>query len=157
MCWSVAAYLTELATLLNVPFRLVPMVVTAVITTTAMRAAIRPPGGLPAAAFGGPAALMSHLAPAGPVYQAGTLSGNPVAVAAGLTTLRHADDAAYALLDGNADRLAGLIGGALSAPCEGHLPIVITIPSLNFLILHIPSWYTYMNLALSITLFGMTM
>ena len=50
-------------------------------------------GGLPAAAFGGPAEHMSHLAPAGPVYQAGTLSGNPVAVAAGLATLRAADDA----------------------------------------------------------------
>ena len=45
-----------------------------------------------AAAFGGPAELMNHLAPAGPVYQAGTLSGNPVAVAAGLATLRLADD-----------------------------------------------------------------
>ena len=77
-------------------------------------------GGLPAAAFGGPAALMGHLAPAGPVYQAGTLSGNPVAVAAGLATLRHADDAAYVLLDGNADRLAGLIGGALSAEGVPH-------------------------------------
>jgi glutamate-1-semialdehyde 2,1-aminomutase len=45
-------------------------------------------GGLPAAAFGGPAELMGQLAPMGPVYQAGTLSGNPVAVAAGLATLR---------------------------------------------------------------------
>ena len=45
-------------------------------------------GGLPAAAFGGRADLMDQLAPVGPVYQAGTLSGNPVAVAAGLTTLR---------------------------------------------------------------------
>jgi len=45
-------------------------------------------GGLPAAAFGGRADIMKHLAPLGPVYQAGTLSGNPLAVAAGLTTLR---------------------------------------------------------------------
>ena len=45
-------------------------------------------GGLPAAAFGGRASVMSRLAPAGPVYQAGTLSGNPLAVAAGLATLR---------------------------------------------------------------------
>ena len=45
-------------------------------------------GGLPVAAFGGPAALMRHLAPLGGVYQAGTLSGNPVAVAAGMTTLK---------------------------------------------------------------------
>jgi len=77
-------------------------------------------GGLPAAAFGGPAALMSHLAPAGPVYQAGTLSGNPVAVAAGLATLRHADDAVYAALDANADRLARMLGDALSAEGVPH-------------------------------------
>jgi glutamate-1-semialdehyde 2,1-aminomutase len=77
-------------------------------------------GGLPAAAFGGPAGLMGHLAPAGPVYQAGTLSGNPVAVAAGLATLRHADDAVYAALDANADRLAGMLGAALSAEGVPH-------------------------------------
>src|ERR1700709_861451 len=45
-------------------------------------------GGLPVAAFGGPAAIMRHLAPLGAGYQAGTLSGNPVAVAAGMTTLK---------------------------------------------------------------------
>ncbi|HWE90556.1 MAG TPA: glutamate-1-semialdehyde 2,1-aminomutase, partial [Pseudonocardiaceae bacterium] len=50
-------------------------------------------GGLPAAAFGGRADVMARLAPEGPVYQAGTLSGNPVAVAAGLASLRAADDA----------------------------------------------------------------
>jgi glutamate-1-semialdehyde 2,1-aminomutase len=77
-------------------------------------------GGLPAAAFGGRADVMAHLAPNGPVYQAGTLSGNPVAVAAGLTTLRHADAAVYAALDANADRLAGLIGDALSAEGVVH-------------------------------------
>jgi len=44
-------------------------------------------GGLPAAAYGGPRALMEQIAPSGPVYQAGTLSGNPVAMAAGLATL----------------------------------------------------------------------
>ncbi len=64
-------------------------------------------GGLPAAAFGGRAEVMERLAPLGPVYQAGTLSGNPVAMAAGLATLRAADDAVYAALDANADRLAG--------------------------------------------------
>lgn len=52
-------------------------------------------GGLPAAAFGGPAATMERVAPAGDVYQAGTLSGNPLAVAAGLATLRRLDSAAY--------------------------------------------------------------
>ncbi len=71
-------------------------------------------GGLPAAAFGGRADVMERLAPLGPVYQAGTLSGNPVAVAAGLATLRHADDAVYARLNANADRLAGLLAEALA-------------------------------------------
>ncbi|WP_343601832.1 glutamate-1-semialdehyde 2,1-aminomutase [Mycobacterium sp.] len=71
-------------------------------------------GGLPAAAFGGRAEVMDRLAPLGPVYQAGTLSGNPVAVAAGLATLRAADDAVYRALDANADRLAGMLSDALS-------------------------------------------
>ncbi|HYJ57367.1 MAG TPA: aminotransferase class III-fold pyridoxal phosphate-dependent enzyme, partial [Mycobacterium sp.] len=54
---------------------------------------------------------------------AGTLSGNPVAMAAGLATLRAADDAAYAALDGNADRLVGLIGDALTdAGVAHHIP-----------------------------------
>jgi glutamate-1-semialdehyde 2,1-aminomutase len=77
-------------------------------------------GGLPAAAFGGPAAHMSYLAPAGPVYQAGTLSGNPVAVAAGLATLRHADADVYSALDANAARLGSLITDALSAEGVPH-------------------------------------
>jgi glutamate-1-semialdehyde 2,1-aminomutase len=62
-------------------------------------------GGLPAAAFGGPAATMERLAPAGDVYQAGTLSGNPLAVAAGLATLRHLDADAYERLEQLTDRL----------------------------------------------------
>ncbi|WP_328858809.1 glutamate-1-semialdehyde 2,1-aminomutase [Williamsia herbipolensis] len=77
-------------------------------------------GGLPAAAFGGRADIMGHLAPAGPVYQAGTLSGNPVAVAAGLATLRTADAAVYAALDANSHRLGDLITGALDAAGVGH-------------------------------------
>lgn len=77
-------------------------------------------GGLPAAAFGGRREVMERLAPLGPVYQAGTLSGNPVAVAAGLATLRHADDAVYAALDANADRLAGLLAEALAAAGVAH-------------------------------------
>ena len=77
-------------------------------------------GGLPAAAFGGRVDVMERLAPLGPVYQAGTLSGNPVAVAAGLATLRHADDAVYATLDANADRLASLISSALSEASVAH-------------------------------------
>jgi glutamate-1-semialdehyde 2,1-aminomutase len=78
-------------------------------------------GGLPAAAFGGSAELMSYLAPAGPVYQAGTLSGNPVAVAAGLATLRAADRDVYARLDLAATRLAGLLDQALDAQSVPHL------------------------------------
>ncbi|MGH8940272.1 MAG: glutamate-1-semialdehyde 2,1-aminomutase, partial [Actinomycetes bacterium] len=78
-------------------------------------------GGLPAAAFGGSAGLMAHLAPAGPVYQAGTLSGNPVAVAAGLATLRAADPEVYARLDAAATRLAGLLDEALDAQSVPHV------------------------------------
>ena len=77
-------------------------------------------GGLPAAAFGGRAEVMGRLAPLGPVYQAGTLSGNPVAMAAGLATLRAADADVYAKLDANADRLTGLITEALSAAGVAH-------------------------------------
>ena len=77
-------------------------------------------GGLPAAAFGGRAEVMERLAPLGPVYQAGTLSGNPVAMAAGLATLQAADDAVYATLDANADRLAGLLSEALTKADVPH-------------------------------------
>jgi glutamate-1-semialdehyde 2,1-aminomutase len=56
-------------------------------------------GGFPLAAYGGKREYMSQVAPAGPIYQAGTLSGNPVAVRAGLTTLNLLDDAAYATLE----------------------------------------------------------
>ena len=77
-------------------------------------------GGLPAAAFGGRAEVMEKLAPLGPVYQAGTLSGNPVAVAAGLATLRAADAEVYTKLDANADRLAALLADALSGAGVTH-------------------------------------
>jgi glutamate-1-semialdehyde 2,1-aminomutase len=63
-------------------------------------------GGLPAAAFGGPRAAMESIAPAGDVYQAGTLSGNPLAVAAGLATLHRLDAAAYGRLGELTERLA---------------------------------------------------
>lgn len=72
-------------------------------------------GGLPAAAFGGRADVMAHLAPAGAVYQAGTLSGNPVAVAAGLASLHAADTDVYAALERNSATLGGLLGDALTA------------------------------------------
>ena len=63
-------------------------------------------GGLPAAAFAGPREAMERIAPAGDVYQAGTLSGNPLAVAAGLATLAQLDAAAYERLGALTDRLA---------------------------------------------------
>src|SRR4051794_4118728 len=77
-------------------------------------------GGLPAAAFGGRADVMRHLAPAGPVYQAGTLSGNPVAVAAGLAQLQLCTDDVYAHLDKTAARLAGAVSDALTAAGVEH-------------------------------------
>ncbi|MGW0735854.1 glutamate-1-semialdehyde 2,1-aminomutase [Streptomyces sp. NPDC002851] len=77
-------------------------------------------GGFPAAAFGGRADVMAHLAPAGPVYQAGTLSGNPVATAAGLAQLRLLDDAAYATLDRTSARLRELVTEALSKEGVAH-------------------------------------
>ena len=61
-------------------------------------------GGFPAAAFGGRADVMAMLSPEGPVYQAGTLSGNPVATTAGLATLRLATDEVYAHIDAAAGR-----------------------------------------------------
>jgi len=77
-------------------------------------------GGLPAAAFGGSAAVMAALAPVGPVYQAGTLSGNPVAVAAGLTTLRHCTPDVYARLDATAATIGSLASDALTAAGVPH-------------------------------------
>jgi glutamate-1-semialdehyde 2,1-aminomutase len=77
-------------------------------------------GGLPAAAFGGRADLMAQLAPDGPVYQAGTLSGNPLACAAGLATLQLADRAAYRQLEQTATTLRKLATEALSAAGVPH-------------------------------------
>ncbi len=72
-------------------------------------------GGLPAAAFGGRAEIMDRLAPAGPVYQAGTLSGNPLATAAGLATLRECTPEVYARVDEAAAAVAKLAADALAA------------------------------------------
>jgi len=77
-------------------------------------------GGLPAAAFGGRADVMASLAPIGPVYQAGTLSGNPVAVAAGLATLRAAGPDVYAALDTNARTVGTLASDALTEAGVQH-------------------------------------
>jgi glutamate-1-semialdehyde 2,1-aminomutase len=71
-------------------------------------------GGLPAAAFGGRAEIMDLLAPAGPVYQAGTLSGNPLATAAGLATLRECTADVYARVDQAACAVAKLTAEALT-------------------------------------------
>lgn len=77
-------------------------------------------GGFPTAAFGGRADVMGLLAPAGPVYQAGTLSGNPVATAAGVATLRGCTDEVYARLDVVAQAIAGAASEALTAASVPH-------------------------------------
>jgi len=83
-------------------------------------------GGLPAAAVGGQAELMRMLAPAGEVYQAGTLSGNPLAVAAGLATLALLDEPAYLRLASITDQLAeGLREAAGGYPVQ-----VVSVPGL---------------------------
>lgn len=71
-------------------------------------------GGMPAAAFGGRAEIMDRLAPAGPVYQAGTLAGNPVATAAGLATLRECTAEVYGRVDEAAAVVAKLTSDALT-------------------------------------------
>jgi glutamate-1-semialdehyde 2,1-aminomutase len=83
-------------------------------------------GGLPAAAYGGPRELLERVAPAGDVYQAGTLSGNPLAVAAGLAALRLLDEGAYAALARTTDALAtGLREAAGDRPVQ-----VVSVPGL---------------------------
>ena len=88
-------------------------------------------GGLPAAAYGGSRELMERIAPAGDVYQAGTLSGNPLAVAAALATLEHLDAAAYERLAETTETLAdGMREIARAAGCPGQiqsLPGLLTI------------------------------
>jgi glutamate-1-semialdehyde 2,1-aminomutase len=83
-------------------------------------------GGLPAAAFGGPREAMERVAPAGDVYQAGTLSGNPLATAAGLATLRALDADAYARIGALTERLAS----GLAALAEGRPLRIATAPGL---------------------------
>jgi glutamate-1-semialdehyde 2,1-aminomutase len=85
-------------------------------------------GGLPLAAFGGRAELMEQLAPVGPVYQAGTLSGNPLATAAGLAVLAELDAGAYDELAERAARLAdGLAGAFATAGVAAQVPRVATL------------------------------
>jgi glutamate-1-semialdehyde 2,1-aminomutase len=77
-------------------------------------------GGLPLAAVAGRRDVMERLAPLGPVYQAGTLSGNPIAVAAGIATLRAADDAVYARMTEVADAIVGGIEDSLTTVGVAH-------------------------------------
>ncbi|MGZ5316228.1 MAG: aminotransferase class III-fold pyridoxal phosphate-dependent enzyme, partial [Solirubrobacterales bacterium] len=86
-------------------------------------------GGLPAAAYGGSRELMERIAPAGDVYQAGTLSGNPLAVAAGLATLRKLDGAAYVGIESATSRLAtGLRRAAGDLPVQvAAAPGLVTV------------------------------
>ncbi len=77
-------------------------------------------GGLPVGAFGGRADVMAYLAPIGPVYQAGTLSGNPIATAAGLANLRGCDAAVYTHLDETALTVGNLASAALSEAGVPH-------------------------------------
>jgi glutamate-1-semialdehyde 2,1-aminomutase len=88
-------------------------------------------GGLPIAAYGGRADVMGCVAPLGSVYQAGTLSGNPLATAAGLAVLDLLDDAAYDTLRRHAEALAGVLHAALAAAgIVAHVPVASTLVGL---------------------------
>jgi glutamate-1-semialdehyde 2,1-aminomutase len=90
-------------------------------------------GGLPLAAFGGRADVMAVLAPEGPVYQAGTLSGNPLATAAGLAVLDLLDGGAYVKLEGRAAELAdGLRDVMTSAGVPVQVPVAGPLVGLFF-------------------------
>jgi len=90
-------------------------------------------GGLPVGAFGGRRDVMEQLAPTGPVYQAGTLSGNPLATAAGLTVLRLLDQTSYESLSSLAGRLGSAVAGAFqSAGVEAQVPVVGPLVGLFF-------------------------
>jgi glutamate-1-semialdehyde 2,1-aminomutase len=90
-------------------------------------------GGLPLAAFGGRRAVMEQLAPVGPVYQAGTLSGNPVATAAGLACLSLLDESDYDELTTFAGRLgAGLAAAGAEAGLELQVPVAGPLVGLFF-------------------------
>ena len=77
-------------------------------------------GGMPLAAVGGRTEVMDLLAPDGPVYQAGTLSGNPLATAAGLATLQLADDAVYASVTARAQTIGEVVSAALTEQGVPH-------------------------------------
>jgi glutamate-1-semialdehyde 2,1-aminomutase len=90
-------------------------------------------GGLPLAAFGGRAEVMDLLAPEGPVYQAGTLSGNPLATAAGLAVLDALDDGAYRMLAGRAEELGAWLADVITeAGLAVQVPVVGPLMGLFF-------------------------
>jgi len=90
-------------------------------------------GGLPLAAFGGRRAVMEVLAPLGPVYQAGTLSGNPLATAAGLAVLDLLDDAAYTMLAGRAAELGPALADVIAEAGFGvQVPVAGPLVGLFF-------------------------
>jgi len=80
-------------------------------------------GGLPAAAFGGRADIMASLAPDGPVYQAGTLSGNPLAMAAGLATLEQIEEPNF--FSALSDKTSSLIAGLKSIAVDAGVPLAV--------------------------------
>ncbi|MCH8851629.1 MAG: glutamate-1-semialdehyde 2,1-aminomutase [Planctomycetes bacterium] len=88
-------------------------------------------GGLPVGAYGGSSRIMAQIAPMGPVYQAGTLSGNPLAMAAGLATLRMLDQQAYLNLEQRsaklADELERLLAGAKVSACVQRVGSMLTL------------------------------
>jgi glutamate-1-semialdehyde 2,1-aminomutase len=77
-------------------------------------------GGMPLAAFGGPKAVMEQLSPTGPVYQAGTLSGNPIATACGLATLK--EIAKPGFFEALAQRTQSLVSGLKAAAADAGVP-----------------------------------
>jgi glutamate-1-semialdehyde 2,1-aminomutase len=91
-------------------------------------------GGLPVAAYGGRVELMNHIAPLGPVYQAGTLAGNPLAMAAGIATLKQLSvDGLYHRIAGQADRLAtGLRKALADAKIPGQVNSTGSLSTLFF-------------------------
>lgn len=103
-------------------------------------------GGFPLAAFGGRGDIMDQLAPHGPVYQAGTLSGNPVATAAGLATLQNADEQVYRGLSQAADRLSESLRTVLT---DAGVPHIIQQASSMFSVFFVDPASDYYHQALA--------
>ncbi len=98
-------------------------------------------GGMPLAAYGGKRAIMEKIAPLGPVYQAGTLSGNPVAVSAGLATLDRLNDAVYTHLEALGARLeAGFVKAARAKKVDACVQRVGSMLTLFFTKGPVKSW-----------------